>query len=681
MKKITLLLVLVCSMSMFATRYLVQTGAPGAATWRAAGDGEVLVDLTVNGQSLNAWYNGLSALVGDEVWVIEGTYVTTGVTTIKNGVSLYGGFSGTENTLTERVKTSGDNPWNFENVTTIDGNNTNKGFSSANLANETYIDGFTITKCKATVGAGAEIGVKTIINNCIINYSEATGTTNDGGGGIRVKGGVVSNSHIHNNTTATGGGAGIGSQSTSLIEDCLIENNTVTGSGKGGGGIYVATSGGTVINNCTLKNNTAAGTGGGINIYFSSLQTGGVTVNNTEFTENKALGTIGGGINAHANTTTPISINGCTFNGNTSATYGGAVQVQTGSLVIGKSVFVNNIAGTSTLNAGSAVYGQLAFELSNSLIVNNSGTSTIYIKSSNTKLYNNTIAQNSGSVAFFATVDIGGDIRNCILSGNSSFFGYKDVTSIYPTIINTAFSGDISGMTYLGSGCFGDIISDETYNLPTNFQGASTNSIDSLAIVNANWELKYNASSLNAGATISSILEDLSGISRPQGSAYDIGAYELAYFNTTVTFSEGGTVNALTSGDILSEPKGKPLAFTITPNSGQQIASVKYNDVEVKEELVEGVYTAPALAANATLVVEFSSTTSVNEINSGLVCFANGNSIEIRGMKAGEEINVYSITGATLFAQKAVSNTMNVPVARGIYIVKAANQVKKVVVD
>jgi parallel beta-helix repeat protein len=681
MKKITLLLVLVCSMSMFATRYLVQTGAPGAATWRAAGAGEVLVDLTVNGQSLNAWYNGLSSSVGDEVWVIEGTYVTTGVTTIKNGVSLYGGFAGTENTMTERIKTSGGNAWNFENVTIIDGNNTNKGFSSANLANETYIDGFTITKCKATVGAGAEIGVKTIINNCIVNYSEATGTSNDGGGGIRVKGGVVSNSHIHNNTTATGGGAGIGSQSTSLIEDCLIENNTVTGSGKGGGGIYVATSGGTVINNCTLKNNTAAGTGGGINVYFGSLQTGGVTVNNTKFIENKALGTVGGGINANANTTTPITINGCTFNGNTSLTYGGGVQVQTGNLVIRKSVFVNNIAGTSSLNAGSAVYGQLAFELSNSLIVNNTGSSTIYVKASNTKLYNNTIAQNSGSVAFFPNADTSGDINNCIMTGNSSIFGFHSSSTIYPLIVNSSFSGDISGMTYLGSGCFGDVISEDTYILPTNFQGASTNSTDSLAIVNANWELKYNASSLNAGATISSILEDLSGISRPQGSAYDIGAYELPYFNTTVTFNAGGTVNALTSGDMLSEPKGKPLTFTITPSGGQQVASVKYNNVEVKEELVDGVYTAPALAANATLVVEFSATTSVTEINSDLVCFANGNSIEIRGMKAGEEINVYSITGAALFTQKAVNNSMSVPVARGIYIVKAANQVKKVVVD
>lgn len=684
MKKITLLLALVCSMSMFATRYLVQPGTGGAATWRATEAGEILVDLTVAGQSFNAWYNGSSAVSGDEVWVISGTYVNTGVTTLKDGVSIYGSFAGTEVAVSERSKPVNASAWEFSNITVFDGNNISKGIAnSVNFTTMTYVDGLHITKCTAGTGGGAEIMKNVTIRNCNIYNNVASGTTNDGGAGIRVKGGVVSNSYIHNNTTATGGAAGIGSNFTSLIENCLIEGNTVTGAGKGGGGIYVATSGGTVINNCIIKNNSAAGTGGGINVFFSSLQSGGVTVTNTQFIDNKALGTIGGAYNANANSTTPLLIEGCTFNGNTSVTYGGAVQVQSGALIIRKSYFANNIAGTTTLAAGSAVYGQFAFELSNSVIVNNSGTSTIYIKAANSKIYNNTIAQNTGSIAYFATADIAGEITNCIMTGNSSGIGFHGSTVSYPTISYSAFSGDISGLTYLGSGSVGNVISAETYISPVSIQGAETNSTDSLAIANANWQLLYNASVMNAGTTIATILTDQNGISRPQGASYDIGAYELPYYNTTVTFNAGGTVNSLTSGDILSEPKGKPLAFTITPDAGKKIKSVLYNAVEVKSEIVVGVYTAPALTANAMLAVEFEVdlSTATNDLQSKIQCFTSDGNIHLRGLIEGNALSVYSVTGAAIYHQAARSGEMTLSVNKGIYIVKVNGKVIKVVVE
>ncbi len=55
MKKTLLITIaLVCSLSAFSSRYLVQLGTAGAATWRTAGDGEVLVDLTVAAKTLNS---------------------------------------------------------------------------------------------------------------------------------------------------------------------------------------------------------------------------------------------------------------------------------------------------------------------------------------------------------------------------------------------------------------------------------------------------------------------------------------------------------------------------------------------------------------------------------------------------------------------------------------------------
>ncbi len=580
MKKITLLLVLVCSMSMFATRYLVQTGAPGAATWRAAGAGEVLVDLTVNGQSLNAWLSATfptSFLSGDEIWLVAGTYNIVAVYNIPANFAMYGGFAGTETTTSERVQ--GTNPWDFVNETIIDGGNTVTIFGCASNRTALY-DGLTLTKGYISGNSGAmmlRLGV--VVRNSKFINNVATG---QGGAILMNGGGEIKNSYFSGNTAPMGGAVHVGGTGASLISGCLFENNkSISGSNMQGGAIRSQSSN-AIIQNSTFINNEAAGNGSAI------------------YTQ---------------------------------------VDVAVANKII-NSIFYGNKTKSALYLRGAAVY--------NSTVVNNDAGG-VYIATKDAQIYNSVFWADAKAKATVSGVNVSG-------------IEFKNNAAI----------------TIPGSDQW--IISD---NLQLDTLISETNYPYFADPENNDWQITYQSPLLNTGSSAISGVPavDFLSVSRPQGASYDIGAYELPYFNTTVTFNAGGTVNALTSGDVLSEPKGKPLAFTITPSGGQQVASVKYNNVEVKEELVDGVYTAPALAANATLVVEFSATTSVNEINSGFVCFANGNSIEIRGMKAGEEINVYSITGAALFTQKAVNNSMSVPVARGIYIVKAANQVKKVVVD
>ena len=587
MKKITLLLVLVCSMSMFATRYLVQTGAPGAATWRAAGAGEELVDLTLKGQNLNAWLGTISIVAGDEIWLVTGTYNVNTMYSYTANFKIYGGFVGNETSLSERI--INNTAWNFVNESIIDGTETTKIFYAGG-ARVAIFDGLTIKNGKYT-GNGAAIEARdgVLINACKFINNSSTG---NGGAVILNGGGNISNSYFSGNLGNSGGAVHIGSGAgiTSSIINCYFENNVASGYTSNLGGALRSQFAGTLtVDNCIFKNNSATGNGSAIHIQLAA-STNFTTVSNSLVFGNSGKG---------------------------------ALYMVGGTL--------NNVTAVNNVDGGVYV-----------------GSATIP-----SKIYNSVFwgTGNSGAVTSTANNSVAIVQNTAYLSFQSAnFTGVNNTNNILLDANNT---GSELGINY------------------PEFIDPTTN----------NWELGYKSALLNTGQTIAAVTTDLSGVSRPQGASYDIGAYELPYFNTTVTFNTGGTVNALTSGDVLAEPKGKPLAFTITPSAGQQVASVKYNNVEVKEELVDGVYTAPALTANATLVVEFSATTSVNEINSGLVCFANGNSIEIRGMKAGEEINVYSITGAALFTQKAVNNTVNVPVTRGIYLVKVANQVKKVVVD
>jgi hypothetical protein len=45
--------------------------------------------------------------------------------------------------------------------------------------------------------------------------------------------------------------------------------------------------------------------------------------------------------------------------------------------------------------------------------------------------------------------------------------------------------------------------------------------------VNKDFHLQSSSPAKDAGVTISTLLDDLDGVTRPQGSAFDVGAYEL----------------------------------------------------------------------------------------------------------------------------------------------------------
>jgi hypothetical protein len=128
------------------------------------------------------------------------------------------------------------------------------------------------------------------------------------------------------------------------------------------------------------------------------------------------------------------------------------------------------------------------------------------------------------------------------------------------------------------------------------------------------WSITYQSALLDAADnTIANTpAADITGLARPQGAKTDIGAYELPYYTVTVNFNAGGTVGSYSNGEVVPVAKGTPVAYTITPDANCEIKSVSYNSTDVTSSLVSGVFTAPALTANAILDVEFQASTGVN---------------------------------------------------------------------
>jgi parallel beta-helix repeat protein len=181
-----------------------------------------------------------AAAGGGEVWVAGGVYTATTYTvlTMKEGVAIYGGFSGTETARGQR-------DW-AANATTIDGEHRRECVQGSNLA---VLNGFTITR---------------------------------GGGGMHNSSSspTVTNCTFSGNMEEEGGGM-YNDNSSPTVTNCIFVGNI---SLFDGGGMYNEDSSAPMVTNCTFTGNSATA-GGGI----SSDSTSRPLVSNSILWGNTAL--------------------------------------------------------------------------------------------------------------------------------------------------------------------------------------------------------------------------------------------------------------------------------------------------------------------------------------------------------------------------------------------------------
>lgn len=559
MKKLILLALILCSIQGFAKRYLVQTGAPGAATWRAAGDGEELVDLTANGQSFNTWYNA-TVISTDEVWIAAGNYVLSGVNTVsQSNHSVYGGFAGTEVQPSDRAK--GNVAWAFTNETILDGNNATQVLLAGGPLSNVVFDGITITKSTAS-NAAAQFRSGVTLQNCKITNNTSTGN----GGGINLyNGGSVTNSYIAANLASHGGGiySNTANAETASITGCLIEDNRGS-STCGGIRVQGAGPGTTVVTNCIIRGNKG-------------------------------------------------------WDG-TSAKPGGAIYTNSGN-----NSFIN------------------------CLIVNNSGTNTVYFNGGN--LFNTTIANNVGQV-LIASASNSMSLTNCLVWGNKTDTSGATNTGITSntgnlnvTIKNCGIS-PAPGAGWTQQANFTLEYGNESqqndkgpgFVLPTTFWGAPGSPSQQTELENADWYIKNTSGAINKGTASVSYTNDLSGNPRPQNGTFDIGAYERMplYYTSVKTGSWSGTGTWNSSTDNLNWT-----AAVDVPSVYDQSVVVQ-NDHEINVN-VNGSSTTLIIQPKGKLTIDAGQTLNLSATLT-LESNANGTATVV---DANTDLNGLTVAGAT----------------------------------
>ena len=364
-KSLLFSLLLLFAGSLTAQTYYVKSNATGA------NNGSSWLD------AYTSLSDALTAAATGQVWVAAGTYKPAAVPAnssfkLNAGVALYGGFNGTENTLSAR------NP--VTNVTILSGDQTGDDIvgnyasnrtdnalhvvevvATANPNDRAIVDGFTISGGQTLVGAaspdlsrrggGILTTSKLTVQNCRLtdNYADTGGALaalDAAAGGLD----VYNCAFDRNGTALLGAGIYMRNLSGgSTIRRCVFsENKAIRGS------LYVIASANMVVDSCQFLNNDAGPNPcAGMYTWQTTF-----SLTNSTFIGNRA-NDYAGMYNDGREGVFPFTIDNCLFDDNVAIdpvntgnqATGGAIFNATTTSTIKNSIFRNNAA-----HLGGAIY-------------------------------------------------------------------------------------------------------------------------------------------------------------------------------------------------------------------------------------------------------------------------------------------------------------------------------------
>jgi hypothetical protein len=311
---------------------------------------------------------------------------------------------------------------------------------------------------------------------------------------------TIKNSKIHGNDATGGQGGGIYNNSaTSLItlDNVEVYNNHA----DHGGGIFL-NSGRATITDTTIRDNTATN---GAGLYVQN-QTTGVTLTNTTIKNNNST-ELAGGIYFNNGSAT---LSRCTIIDNSAGTLGGAWYANdTGS----SPYFENCIIANNSASMGGGFFLNDAF----STVINSS------------LIANNATSADTGGGAIYVQNSSAAIIRNSLLWDNtaaeSGYIGYMNGGVI--TITNSIMNNDGDGL--FTDAPYFDANADEIPSITSTASEIKPSFTDTTS---SDYHLIYPTEAIDSASAAYAPENDRDNIARPQGSADDIGAYEVVTAGT-----------------------------------------------------------------------------------------------------------------------------------------------------
>ena len=352
-----------------------------------------------------------------------------------------------------------------ENLT-VSGNNSSRVFYVT--GGNTAFSGLTIANGFADEGGGM--------------YNDSTSTT------------TLTRVSFSNNSAYSisqdGHGGGMYNAGTSTLMDVIFSNNSATNSSSGGGMYNDGTS---TLTNIIFSDNSAEATGGGmVNYWISNLS-------NVIFNDNS--GSIGGGLwNIGDSRFTNLTLTKVSFSGNL-ASDGGGMFNESGRFKLMNVTFSGNSA---TYGGGGLFNNYGAAYLTNVTISGNSTNGVgggvdvpYYPEDPSILILKNTLLAGN-------TAPTGPDCSGTLIS-----YGYN----LIQDTTDCTITGDETGNIYGVGPLLGPLADNGGFTLTHALLPGS------LAIDTADFTDSYG----------NPVTEDQRGVSRPQGSANDIGAFEVGY--------------------------------------------------------------------------------------------------------------------------------------------------------
>ncbi|HET6594678.1 MAG TPA: PxKF domain-containing protein [Anaerolineales bacterium] len=448
------------------------------------------------------------------------------------------------------------------------------------------------------------------------------------------------------------------------LSDLTIQN----GSASPGGALLV--NGVARVTHVELRNNqanaeTSSGTGGAI--YLSVEASAEIT--QSQFSSNYAY--FGGGAVASANATT-FTVTDSTFDSNTTTLGGGALYPNGFSAIITNSTFVNNSADT-----GGAIHSNAnSVEVTNSTFVGNS-------------------AVNHGAI----------DSRMGTITVNNSTFSGNTASSFGDTLGDQPEQGgDVQVQNSILSGasidnCGGSVVdlgNNLSWPIENNCPGTQDDPrLDSLADNGGPTQtvaLLTGSPAIDSGNNDTCESTDQRGVTRPQGEACDIGAFESALINifsvTNTNDSGAGSLRqAILSANSTPNSLNGPdeIHFNIPSEGASTISPVSELPAITEPVIIDG-YTQPdaspntlATGDNADIRVELNGDACDGACAQGLLISSGGSTIRglaIHGnFNNGIEVNETGSTVAGNFFGLRADGTANGVIASGVYINNSSNNV------